>query len=81
MTVKRGNKHTYLGMDNNLSEKGLAKIFTSGYIDEAVEEFTEDVSTPVSGPSSKHIFKTRRGILLPEYQTLLFHQLIKKKYS
>ena len=64
MTIKCGRKHTYLGMDIDLSDEGVAKICMSRYIDEAMEEFPEDVSTPVSGPVSNHLFKTRKGELL-----------------
>ena len=66
MTIKRGNKHTYLGMDIDLSNEGVEKICMSSYIDEAVEEFPEEVYTPVSSPASDHLFKTRKGKLLPE---------------
>ena len=50
MSVNNGKKHTYLGMDINLINIGQAKIRMIRYIDESVEEFTEDVSTPVSSP-------------------------------
>ena len=76
ITVKHGKKHTYLGMEIVLSNIGQAKICMGQYIDEAVEEFTEDVSTPVSSPASDHILKTRKGKLLPEDQALLFHCLL-----
>ena len=34
------------------NEKGKVKVFMTGYIDEAVDEFPKDVTTPVSIPSS-----------------------------
>ena len=48
------------------------------YIDEAVEEFTKDASTPVSSPAYEHLLTTREGKLLPEYQALLFYCLVEK---
>ena len=65
-TIKRGKKHTYIGMDIYLSNKGLSKICMSGYIDESVEDFPKEVYTPVSSPVSDHLFKTRKGKILPE---------------
>ena len=78
MPIKRGRKRTYLGMDIDLSNEGVAKIFMRGYIDEAVEELTEDVSITVSSPASDHIFKTRKGELLSDEQAILFHCLVAK---
>ena len=54
--VKCGKNHTYIDMDIGLINEGLAKICMSVYIDEAVEEFPEVVSTPVSTPASDHLF-------------------------
>ena len=78
MTVKSGKKHTYLGMDIDLSDIGKSKISMNCYIDEAVEEFPKDVSTPVSSPVYDHLFKTIKEKLLPEDQALLFHILVGK---
>ena len=58
--------------------KAWKKLYMSGYIGDAVEEFPKDVSTPVSSPAYDHLFKTIKGGLLSDEQEILFHRLVEK---
>ena len=43
MTVNRGNKHTFLGMDFELTSDGKVSIMVKQYIEECVEAFGEEI--------------------------------------
>ena len=79
MTVKRGKKHTYLGMDMGFNERGTVKVSMKGYIDESVDEFPEDVTTPVVSLEADHMFKINTsGKRLSEERAILFHRIVTK---
>ena len=56
MTVCRGNKHVFLGMDIEFLPLRRLKILMKGYIKEAIDDFGEDVSRPASSPAAKGLF-------------------------
>ena len=79
MTLKRGNKHTYLGMNMDFTERGTVKVSMTGYIDETVYELPEYFTTPVVSPAAEHIFKINTsGNNLIEDNTILFHRIVAK---
>ena len=56
MTICRGKKHTFLGMDIKFLPKGRLSILMQEYIKEAVDDFGEDVSRAASSPAAKGLF-------------------------
>ena len=57
LTVYRGKKLTFLGMDIEFNEDRSVMISTPEYIDEAIEHFGEDVSKTVTSPATKKYLK------------------------
>ena len=79
MTLKQGNKHMYMFMDTDFNERGTVKLSMARYIDDYIDEFPEDVATPVVSPSVEHVFKINTsGVCLSEEQDILLHRLVIK---
>eukprot|EP00980_Cylindrotheca_fusiformis_P011531 scaffold2712_cov143-Cylindrotheca_fusiformis.AAC.5 len=57
MTVTRGNKHTYIGMDIEFPGNGEVKILMMDYIREAIEAFPEDCTRRAVTPATNSLFK------------------------
>ena len=56
MTIFRGRKHTFLGIDIEFLDHVKLKILMKGYVEELIEEFGEDLSRPAALPAAKDIF-------------------------
>jgi Reverse transcriptase (RNA-dependent DNA polymerase)/Zinc knuckle len=80
MTVTRGDKHTFLGMDIKFNrEDGTVTLAMNSYIMEAINDFAEDVSSPASTPSGKGLFAVDpASCALPTTQAELFHSIVAK---
>ena len=57
MTVTHGTTHSYVGMDITYTQAGEAQIIMKQYLEEAIEAFPEDCSTPVLSPAAPHLFE------------------------
>ena len=67
MTINRGRKHTYLGMDLDYETKGVVKVSMKSYIQETLDEFPEVITETRTTPSADHLFKVNKnGIKLSE---------------
>ena len=79
MTVNRGRKHTYLGMDLDYETKGVVKVSMKSYIQETLDEFPEVITETRTTPSADHLFKVNKnGIKLTEERAILFHRYVAK---
>ena len=79
MTVQRGDKLKYLGMELDFGAKGEVTITMNSYIKEALEEFPEDKWIAAASPASDHLFKVNaNGRPLTTKMALLFHRLVAK---
>jgi hypothetical protein len=56
MTVTRGKRHTFLGMDITYGEDGTATILMKDYIREAISDFGDDVSSKAASPAGRGLF-------------------------
>lgn len=75
ISVSEGDKHTYLGMDLDYSEKGKCKISMAGYTKEIIDSFPEAIQGTSATPAADHLFQTRdTGRKLPEEQAAAFHR-------
>ena len=43
------------------TERGVVKVSMIEYIDESVDEFPEDITTPVVSPAAEHMFKINKS--------------------
>ena len=53
LTVYRGKKLIFLGIDSELNEDKPVTTSSPEYIDEAIEAFSEDINGNVSSPATK----------------------------
>eukprot|EP00804_Cyclotella_cryptica_P029403 CCRYP_013361-RC/>CCRYP_013361-RC protein AED:0.41 eAED:0.27 QI:0/-1/0/1/-1/1/1/0/407 len=75
ISVSHGDKHTYLGMDLDYSEKGKCHITMPGYTREVIDGFPEVITGSAATPAADHLFQTREdGCKLPEEQASAFHR-------
>ena len=56
ITVTRGKKHEYLGMEFNFSIPGKVIITMVNYIEEMLDELPEDMSGTAITPAANHLF-------------------------
>ena len=79
MTVTRGAKHTFLGMDIEFNKDGTVTLAMNSYIMEAISDFAEDVSSPANTPSGKGLFEVDpTSGALPMAQAERFHSIVAK---
>ena len=57
ITVKRGKRHDYLGMDVSLETKGKVIISMKKYIKDMLEELPKDMDGVSATPAAKHLFE------------------------
>ena len=57
MTVSRGNKHTYVGMDIELLKDGTVSIQMKDYLDESIKAFGENVKGRSPTPAKTNLFE------------------------
>ena len=79
MTVTRGNKHVYVGMDIEYTQNGEAKICMKDYINEAIEAFPEDCTKLAKTPAGPHLFEVNNACTkLNEEDRKIFHSITAK---
>lgn len=79
MTVTRGKRHTFLGMDIVFNEDGTVSIDMQSYIKESFEAFGEDVSRGATSPASKTLFEVdKQSEPLSIRPKEVFHSIVQK---
>ena len=58
LTITRGKKHTYLGIDIDYSTQDIVRMSMKDYLQECVDDLPEDTSSPVTTPASNNLFDT-----------------------
>ena len=77
LTIYRGKKLTFLGMDLEFNDDKSVTISTPEYLDEAIECFREDVSGHVSSPATKNLFKVNEeSPPLSKKRQDIFHSVV-----
>ena len=79
LTISRGKKHEYLGMELDFSDSGKVKFTMNSYVDKVLEEYCGYLGKPASTPASDFLFDVRPDDtrkLLPEVQARLFHRFV-----
>lgn len=79
MTVSKGLKHIYVGMDIDYSSSGEVKISMIGHIKEALNDFPEACNLLARTPAADHLFQVNeQEVLLPETKRQCFHKIVAK---
>jgi hypothetical protein len=81
LTMKKGNKQEYLGVDYELPGNGKVEASMFKFIDDLIEEFPEPITSKAATPAADHLFKIRpeqEAKYLPEEQAALFHHFTAK---
>eukprot|EP00804_Cyclotella_cryptica_P024924 CCRYP_011832-RA/>CCRYP_011832-RA protein AED:0.76 eAED:0.44 QI:0/-1/0/1/-1/1/1/0/172 len=61
ISISRGEKHTYLGMDLDYSEKGKCRIRMPGYAKEIIDTSTEIIQWMSATTATDHLFHDKGG--------------------
>ena len=79
LTVSRGKKHKFLGMDIEFLSYGKLSFFMKDYIDESIDLFGEELSTKVSSPAKKVRQNIDERSTRPEKKDAdIFHSIVAK---
>lgn len=57
LTVSRGTKHTFLGMEITLEDDGTVSIDMKSYVDPAISQFPEKINGGCTTPATKKLFE------------------------
>jgi hypothetical protein len=79
MSVTRGKKHVFLGMEICFRDDGTASICMKDYVKEAISEFEEPISRVAATPAKRDLFEIpETGDLLDNDQGARFHSVAAK---
>eukprot|EP00804_Cyclotella_cryptica_P004278 CCRYP_013488-RB/>CCRYP_013488-RB protein AED:0.37 eAED:0.20 QI:0/-1/0/1/-1/0/1/0/257 len=83
ITVNRGRRHDYLGIDFDFSEDGVVRLSMTKHIEKIFEDFPEEIGKECSSPASGHLFEVwdpeetkRLKKYLPEELEQHFHHTV-----
>ena len=79
ITITRGLKHTYVGMDIDFSQKGCVMISMNDYLEEAVEAFPDSIDAKVTSPAGEHLFDVNANAeKISNAKQEIFHHIVAK---
>jgi len=79
MTVTRGDRHTFLGMDIFFPRDGTVEITMKDYLKEAIEESGLDITRTVATPANRELFEVNQPVRpLSQAQAEVFHSVVAK---
>ena len=79
LTVTRGKKHEYLGMEIDFSKEGKVVITMINYIEEMLEELPDDMAGTAATPAANHLFDVQEnGTKLDQQKSDFFHHNVAK---
>jgi hypothetical protein len=77
LTISRGAVHEYLGMTLDFTEKGVAKIDMSKYVENILTEMPEDMAGVCPTPAANHLFEVNtEAEKLDETKKEFFHHVV-----
>jgi hypothetical protein len=77
MTIKRGGKGKYLGMNLDFSEPGVFQVDMCDYVQEVIDGFPEDIVKTSPTPHSDNLFSVKEeeaAEFLSEEDAMQFHR-------
>ena len=81
MTINRGKKHVFLGMDISfhVNGDGTATIKMKEYIKEAISDFGEDITRNAATPAKRDLFEIdEESEELSDDKQEIFHKVVAK---
>ena len=79
ITVTRGNRHTFLGMDLTFEDNGTVSINMKDYIVEVIEAFPEKIRAKATSPARANLHQVDHSSpKLDKEKAELFHSLVMK---
>ena len=79
MSVTRGSKHTYVGINFDFKSDGTVDIEMQDYLKECVQEFPEDIDKSVTTPAALHLFEVNNETKkLCDKDMEIFHKIVAK---
>jgi hypothetical protein len=79
MTVTRGKKHVFLGMEIEYLENGTASIDMSEYLREGIQEFPEVINSSAATPARRDMYEIdEKSKLLDPKRSAIFHSIVAK---
>ena len=77
--IKRGNEHTYLGMNLVFNENNGIKIDMKKYVQEMIEEYPDDLKGTSKTPANEKLFKVNdKSNKLSKDEAEVFHTMVAK---
>jgi len=81
LSISRGKKHRYLGLDFDFPEKGKCFVGMTQYLIDLIREFPEFLGSTAASPAADHLFKVRdedATTFLGKEQAEAFHRTVAK---
>lgn len=79
MTVKRGKKHTFVGMNFDMKKNGTIGISMKDYIKESIDSYKEEIKEKVPTPARKDLFDIdTTSEKLEDERMEIFHHIVAK---
>ena len=80
LTITKGRKHAFLGMNIEIREDGTVSYEMTDQLQEAIDAFGEKIDGHVTSPANRYLFDTREdtSILLNEDKRATFHKVSAK---
>jgi hypothetical protein len=78
VTVKRGNKHTFVGIDFEVNMDGTVSLDMVDSLKESIVAFGEPITKNVPTPASSDLFTVKESPTLDEKRSEIFHHIVAK---
>ena len=79
LSITKGNKHTYVGMDIECPGNGTVEIGMKHYLDEALEAFPDEITGTATSPAAEHLFDVDDTCEpLPESRRKILNSIVAK---
>ena len=79
MSVTRGKRHTFVGMDFEITEDGKVNIQMKEYIKDCITSFGEHFNGVAATPATTKLFEVNEGEnILDEQRRDIFHHIVAK---
>jgi ABC-type transport system involved in cytochrome bd biosynthesis, ATPase and permease components len=78
LSITRGSKHTFVGMDLEF-KNGEVTVGMESYLHESIEAFPEEINKKVNSPAASHLYNINPDAKkLPEHMREIFHSVVAK---
>ena len=78
VTVKRGNKHTFVGIDFEINMDGTVSLDMVDYLKESIMTLGEPITKNVPTPVSSDLCTVKESAILDENSSEIFHHIVAK---